>query len=204
MRTLLIAALAVVIVGAGVSAAFVTGSRQPGPQQQTSTFQPSATTVSVSQISTMTITVNASDPYAGCAYNSTTYEEGYSLTVHYSSPTPTIGDTECISGDIEDASGVPVPANQSFDFSLTFTVTASNGTIVMNSVPCAPSGTVLPGEGPAQGFACGDYWGTEGLTPGIYHITVVGTHSGQGVANPVTVTNEVNVTLSAAASSATP
>ena len=97
-----------------------------------------------------------------------------------------------------------VPANQSFDFSLTFSVTDSSGNAVFSPVPCVPTGTVLPSQTtPAQGFGCGELWSTgdlisgTSLAPGTYHIIVVGSHSGSGVETPVTVRDEVNVTLSA-------
>jgi cytoskeletal protein RodZ len=203
MRRLLIIVLAVVIVGAGVSAVFVTDLRQGGAQQQTSTSRVGLSIASVKQ--TTTATVNASNPNGGCgSYTTTTTNEGYNLTVSYSSPSPKIGDAESICANIEDVSGVAVPANQSFDFSLTFTVTDSHGNVVMSSVPCVPTGTVLPGNTtPAQGFGCGTYWETgdlvngTALSPGAYHITVEGTHAGPGVETPVTVRSEVNVTLSA-------
>jgi hypothetical protein len=189
MRQLQIVVPAVVIVGAGVSAVFVANLRQSGAQQQASTSQASLSIASVKQ--TTTITVNASNGPDGCGpLSATTYDEGYNLTVYYSSSSLKIGDTECIAANIEDASGVPVPAKQSLDFSLTFTVTDSQGNIVMNSIPCIPTGTVLPGQGPAQGFSCADSWETGlpvngSLAPGTYHIGVIGYHDGPSVVTPL-------------------
>jgi hypothetical protein len=203
MRPLLIVVLAVVIVSAGISAALVTDLTHNNSQQQASISQVSFTTASVSQ--TTTLTINASSPNGGCgSYTTTTSNQGYNLTVSYSSTSPKIGDTEIICANIEDASRVAVPANQSFDFSLTFTVTDSNGNVVSSNVPCVPSGNPPPpGQTPAQGFGCGIFWSTgnsvngAALAPGTYHITVVGSHAGPGVDTPVTVRNELNVTLSA-------
>ena len=191
--------LALVITGAGISAVFASGLLQSSVQQSASTSQTSFSTASVKQ--TSVITVTASNGPGGCGPSSTTTSsEGYNLTVYHSSSSLTIGDTECISALMLVASGIPVPANQSGDFSLTFTVTDSHGNVVAKSIPCVPAGSV---GAPSPGFECGFDWATgelvngASLTPGAYHIDVTGSFIGRAVSTPVTISNEVDVTLSA-------
>ena len=152
--------------------------------------------VSVRQ--TRTDTVNASNGPGGCGFSSTTTSnQGYNLTVYLSSRSLKIGDSECIAAEIQDNSSVPLPANESASFSLTFTITDSAGHTVDKSVPCVPGGGA-PGTNPAptQGFECGEFWDpTTPLQPGTYHIIVAGSLSGYQIS--ITVINEVDVTLSA-------
>jgi hypothetical protein len=215
--------LATVVAAAGVSGVIFALSTSGGgvsiqPGTETTTIPsannappPSYTTLSV-QVTT-TFTINASNGPGGCGFSSTTASnQGYNLTVYVSSYSLTIGQTECMAAVIQDNSTVPVTSNQSL--SLTFSVTNSTGYVVDSPAACPNAAiattatTVNPSPPatppPAQAFECGDFWDTSAsvngapLQPGLYHIIVIGSLTRGGILEPVTVSEQVNVTLSAA------